>query len=290
MVPVADKHGRVLISPSASTPSLTGISENFYRVFPSDSKEGTTMGTFAAVKLKIETIVILAKQDEYARGVQAVFQAEFERAGGEILEEITYPPGPTDLSGFVERVVSIDPAGVYIAAYAEDIGRLIRMLREGGFRGTILTTAAFSAPEVIEQVGAPAEGVFLTQAVFEADSEEEPIKSFVEAFRAKHGLTPDLFAAHGYDAFMVLIEAQKGSGDMAGDFWQAIRSIRAMPGVTGTIQFDERGDVQKFPRVYVISEGNLIDYEAEIEMRRRELLERLRNLKAEQARKALGGN
>ena len=43
MVAVADRYNRVLISPSASTPQLTGISKNFYRVFPSDSREGTSV-------------------------------------------------------------------------------------------------------------------------------------------------------------------------------------------------------------------------------------------------------
>ena len=59
--------------------------------------------------------------------------------------------------------------------------------------------------------------------------------------------------------------------------------------MTGTIQFDERGDVQKFPRVYVVENGNLIDYEKEVEKRRRELLDRLRRLEDAQRRRALQG-
>ena len=48
------------------------------------------------------------------------------------------------------------------------------------------------------------------------------------------------------------------------------------------MQFDERGDVQKFPRVYVVVDGRLIDYEAEVERKRRELLDRLRALEKRQ--------
>jgi len=47
--------------------------------------------------------------------------------------------------------------------------------------------------------------------------------------------------------------------------------------------------VQKFPHVYVVEEGNLIDYEAEVEKRRRELLERLRELERRQRQRALEG-
>jgi hypothetical protein len=64
--------------------------------------------------------------------------------------------------------------------------------------------------------------------------------------------------------------------------------LRDFAGVSGTIQFDERGDVQKFPRVYVVENSNLIDYEKEIERRRRELLDRLRRLEEAQRRRAKG--
>ncbi len=288
MVPVADKYDRILVSPSASNPQLTGISKNFYRVFPSDSREGTTMGNFASRKLGVEDVVILTKEDPYAKGIQEVFSTEFERNGGKVTEVIEYPPGAADFSGFIERVMTVSPQGVYVAAYADDVGKMIEELRERGYKGTIMTTAAFASPEAIERVGQAAEGVFLTQAVFDIGSEDPKIAAFVEAYRAKNGLSPDLYAAHGYDAMMVLAECLKTSGPFASDFWKGIRSIQDFQGVTGTIQFDERGDVQKFPRVYAIDAGNLIDYERETERRRKELIERLRKLEEAQ-RRQVGG-
>ncbi len=282
MVAEADRSERVLISPSASSPELTGISKNFYRVFPSDSREGTTMGNFAARKLQIENVVIITKEDPFARGIQEVFKTEFERNGGTVTEVIEYPQGAADFSGFIDRVMTLVPQAVYVAAYAEDTAKLIQELRERGFEGYILTTAAFALPEIIEQVGADAEKVFLTRAVFELDSEDPQIAKFVEAYREKHGLSPDLYAAHGYDSLMVLAAGLQESGPFAGDFWKGVRAIRAYPGVTGTIQFDEKGDAQKFPRVYVVESGNLVDYEKEVERRRAELLDRLRKLEQQQ--------
>ncbi|MDX1384911.1 MAG: ABC transporter substrate-binding protein [Thermoanaerobaculia bacterium] len=282
MVTVADREDRVLVSPSASSPELTGISKNFYRVFPSDSREGTTMGNFASRKLQIENAVIITKEDPFARGIQEVFKTEFERNQGQVVDVIEYPEGAADFTGIIERVMTVRPQAVYVAAYADDTGKIIAALRNKGFEGSILTTAAFAVPEVIERVGAAAEGIFLTRAVFELDSEEQGIQDFVERFREKYGLSPDLYAAHGYDALMVLAASLVESGPFAGDFWKGIRALRDYPGVTGTIQFDEKGDAQKFPRVYVIENGNLVDYEKEVERRRRELLERLRQLEEQQ--------
>ena len=286
MVTVADEYDQVLISPSASSPSLTGMSRNFYRVFPSDAREGATMGNFATQKLKAEKVVILAKEHQYAKGIQEVFKSEFEQFGGEVLDLIEFPSVPSDLSGLVERVMTLEPDAVYLAAYAPDLANLIKGLRDLGYNGTICTTSAFAAPEIIEQVGKPAEGVFLTQAAFDTESENPVVQNFVQGFRDKYGLSPDLYAAHGYDAMMVLAEAVRQGNVVPTEFWRDVRSLREFVGATGTIQFDERGDVQKFPRVYVVNNGALIDYEAEVERRRRALLERLRELEKRQQTQA----
>lgn len=284
MVAVADENDRVLMSPSASTPELTGISKNFYRVFPSDAREGATMGNFATQKLNAERVVVVAKQSDYAKGIQEVFEKEFERHGGEVLDTIEFPSLSSDLSGAIERVMTLQPDAVYLAAYAEDLAQMIGYLRDQGYKETIFTTSAFAAPEIIAKVGRPAEGVFLTQAAFDPDSEEPETKVFVDGYRAKYGSEPNLYAVHGYDAMMVLAEALRRSGVVPSEFWSAVRSLRDFTGAAGTIQFDERGDVQKFPRVYVVNNGKLVDYEAEVERRRQELLDRLRRLEEEQRR------
>ena len=140
------------------------------------------------------------------------------------------------------------------------------------------------APVPSERVGEAAEGVFLTQAAFDPDSEEPETKAFVEAYRAKYQSEPNLYAVHGYDATLVLAEALRRSGNEPSHFWSAVRSLRDFTGAAGTIQFDERGDVQKFPRVYVVHNGELMDYEAEVERRRQKLLDDLRKLEEEQRR------
>lgn len=294
MVPVADQFDRVLISPSASSPELTGISTNFYRIFPSDFLEGTKMGNFAAQTLQLETALILAAAGPYAVGVQQVFQAEFERNGGNVLEIIEFPENTSDFSGLLDRVMTLDPDCVYLAAFGIEVARMIEGLREREYEGTILTTHAFATSSAIAAAGEGATGVFLTQTAFELQGEDPEIRQFAQAYRAEYDEAPDIYAAHGYDALMILMEGLAANEVVTpGDLWQGLRGIRNYAGVTGALQFDERGDVQKFPRVYVINaEGELLNYEAEVERRRRELLERLRKLDEERRRTALqgGGN
>jgi branched-chain amino acid transport system substrate-binding protein len=279
MVGAADRADRILLSPSASQPQLTGISKNFYRVFPSDFLEGTKMGNFATATLELETAVIIAEQQPYARGIQAVFKEAFERQGGKVLEVIEYPPNTSDYSGLLGRVLTLKPQGVYLAAYANEVAAMIRGLRGLGYQGSLLTTSSFASPQAIQQAGTSANGVFLTQAVFEADSETPEIRRFVAAYRAKYGSAPDLYAAHGFDAMKVLAQALRATErPTSNELWKGMRSIREYPGVTGSLQFDEKGDVQKYPRIYSIRDGLPVDYEGQFEERRRDLEERRRDL------------
>jgi branched-chain amino acid transport system substrate-binding protein len=283
MIPVIDKAERVLLSPSATSPSLTGISSMFFRVIPSDLREGAKMGNFVAQELDINRVVIIAAQSPYATGIQDVFKSEFERYGGEVPAVVEYPTGTIDFGSFVDEALSHDPEAVYVADYAFEIGNIIQLVRQKGFRGRILTTHAFAAPSYFGQVGNASEGVLLTQVVFDPAGEDPVVRRFVDAYREKYGETPNSFAAHGYDAMMVIGQVIKSGEIHSGrDFYQELRNVRDFVGAAGPVQFDEKGDVGKFPRVYAIEGGELVDFEIVVEERKREIQRRLRELQQRQ--------
>jgi len=295
MVSEADARDRVLLSPSASSPRLSGISTNFFRVFPSDFLEGTKMGHFATETLNMKTAVIVAAESPYAKGIQQVFRQEFERRGGKVLEVIEYPRNTSDLGGVLERVMTLDPDATYLADYADGLVTLLEGLQERGYEGKTLTTSSIASAEVRDKAGKATEGVLFTQSAYDVDSEDPHVQEFVQAYRDKYGSSPDLYAAHGFDAMKVYAEALRVGGRRPRDFWQGMRSINSFVGVTGTIQFDEQGDVQKYPRVYIIQNGQFVDYDKVLEERRKALEERRRELERrmrelERQRRALEGS
>lgn len=264
MIPAADQQGAILLSPSASLPQLTGISSNFYRIFPSDFAEGTVMAKYSFDTLRLKTAVILAKGETYAKGIQEVFADEFRRKGGQVLERIDFPAHTSDFAALADRAATLKPDCVYVAAYADEISRLILDLRAAQFTGTILTTSSFAAATTIARTGAAAEGVLFTQSAFDVQGNvSEQVKTFVDAYRAKFKTDPDLYAAHGYDALRISVEAIKQGGDTGATFWKGLRNLQEYQGVTGVLAFDEKGDVQKFPRVYSVVDGRAVDREQE---------------------------
>jgi len=94
----------------------------------------------------------------------------------------------------------------------------------------------------------------------------------VASYRARYGEMPDLYAAHGFDAFNILLEAYRLGGTSGLSFWKGMRGVRDYLGVTGILQFDEKGDVSKFPHVYIVADGRPVD----VEQRRQEEIQRAR--------------
>ena len=280
MVPVADKWDRVLLSPSATSPDLSRISPNFYRIAPSDLTEGNRMADFAYRSLEARRVVILAEGKAYSRGIQQAFRSAFETHGGEILEQVEVPPNTSDLGGLIGRVITLTPDAVYLAGYEAIIAGMILELRKQDFQGRILTTHAFASPSAIARVGDDAAGVILTQTVFEPDSDHAHVQTFVTAYRQRYGEAPDLFAAEGYDAMKVMAEALKARHKLPGEVPRGLRdAVKDFPGVTGNLQFDEGGDVRKFPRVYGIGKDlALYDYSKRVEQERIDLIERQKEI------------
>ena len=196
MVQQADQMNRVLLSPSASTPDLTGISRNFYRVWPSDFREGTKMGQYAAQTMGLKSAAILAAESEYAKGIESVFRDAFEQNGGEVVEEILYPRETQDFGALVDRVVDLKPEAVYLADYAGAVTNIVEMLKGRGFKGKILTVSAFAAAEAIASAGQLAENVYVTHPQFTPTDQENPrVVEFVKAYQETYDQEPDIFSA-----------------------------------------------------------------------------------------------
>lgn len=259
MVPAADTVQRVLLSPSASSADLAGRSRYVFRLSPSSYQQAVKMGSFAALSLDLSKAVVLMPATEAGRELGRTFRDEFERQGGEVLSVVAYPEDPEQAGSLVHGLLESSPDGVYLAASgADELARhVLGELARQGFQGTVMATSAFAAPELLAGTERGTEGLVLSASHFDSGSGDPRVQAFVEAYRAKHGTAPDLYAAHGYDAVMALARAREVEDGSAGELWQGLRSLAGLQGVTGVIQFDERGNVGQFPRVWVVEKGHL---------------------------------
>jgi branched-chain amino acid transport system substrate-binding protein len=260
MIPEAEKAKGVIISPSASEPGLAASSNLFFRVYPGDDIEGAAAAGFLINQRKARTIFVLYQEGMYAQGMLPVFTGEVTKLGAKITDKLQI--GPTDWDKPIgDALAAQKPDAVFICAYAEETLAALLVVRNAKFPGSVCVTSAFTIGDVIRSAGASAEGIFIPLADLDLNSQREPVKSFVQRYKAANkGVAPDYFAAYGYDAAMTALYALEGMPPKdTPELLQRLMGLGSKQGLTGSLSFDEVGNTTHRPRMHVIKGGKFED-------------------------------
>lgn len=259
MAPVAEAYHRVLLSPSASTPLLTDAGEFIFRVWPSDLLEASTMADFAAYTLRAQRVLVVSSESPYADGVRSAFAERFAGAPRrvDILVARSGDARWAELAAQV-RTHSGKVHCLYLVGYENDLVAAIGALRAAGVDLPTLTVSAASNPAFATRLGKDAEGALVPRPRYEPSSSEEPVRRFVEDYRKRFGAEPDTYAAHAYDATMVLATVMSNQGNRPESIQSGLLALRNYPGASGPLTFDAKGDVVQPIQICVVRAGRLV--------------------------------
>ena len=249
----------VMISPSASSPDLSGVNPYMFRVCPSDLSHGTQLARYARQMLSARRVGVIFLDDDYGRGLRGSFTAEFKRLGGQIVEEDPMLSSTSSLEPYLSRLRQ--EGGVDALVLATDRDGAERALREMGRIGVRWTTLGGDALSGIETTGPLAEGVRMSVAYL-VDQSGERNAQFVGAYaRAYPGERPDHRGAAAYDIIQLLASVLVDAGgrrEIRDRLARIGGDLPAFEGVTGKIAFDANGDVPaKSVFIGTVREGQL---------------------------------
>ncbi len=253
-----------LLSPSASSPELSSVGGGwFFRDYPSDLAEGQAMGQLA-LKLGLERVAVLAYNDPFGEGIADIFGNQFEMERGKkvaLREDFRSPLSGDTAKELAKKVVESKAEGVYLAGYIDDVATLLQALQTADFKGVRMATSAVG-PGIMQLAGVAAERLVFPQPALDFESGDPEVRQFVDAYKKKYNRFPESpFAAYGYDAVKVLAAAvAKTKLATAGEIRGALSNID-YKGVSGVIQFNERGDVRREPHLYVVVKGDVMHFE-----------------------------
>ena len=249
-----------MISPSASSPDLSGISPYVFRVCPSDLQHGPQLARFAWQTLGARRAGIIYLNNDYGRGVRRTFAAEFARLGGTVLEADPYIPATPSLEPYFSRMRRSGADVLLLAAERPGAELALREMRSLGLRWPVLGGDALTG---IEADGALAEGIRLSSAYLPDRRDERNVTFVADYARAFPGQRPDHRGAGTYDIVLLLARAiERAGADRRAirDYLARVgRGQAAFEGVTGTIAFDGKGDAAgKTAVIGVVRNGRLV--------------------------------
>lgn len=231
-----------VIAPDATSPDVTvengKVKPFIFRSCFIDPQQGTVMAKFATENLKARTAVIYVdNSSDYSKSLGKVFKEEFEKAGGKVVMEEAFLAKDQDFKATLTSIKTANADVIFVPAYYEEVGKIVKQARELGITQPLLGTDGWDDSKVADIAGQEAlNNTFFSTHYSDAD---ESVKPFIEAFTKKYGHAPNVFAALGYDAGKMLIQAIETAGsDDPEKIRDAIEGIKDLKVGTGVITMD----------------------------------------------------
>jgi len=232
-----------IIAPCATSPEATvengKVKPYVFRSCFIDPQQGEVMATFAAKDLKAKTAVIYVdNSSDYSKSLAKVFREKFEAAGGKVVMEEAFLQKDQDFKATLTKLKTANADVMFVPAYYEEVGKIVKQAREMGINSAILGTDGWDDTKVVDIAGADAlNNTFFSTHYSEKDTE---VQGFIEAYKKKYNRAPNVFAALGYDAGKMLVDALKraGSGDTE-KIREALEATKDLKVGTGTISMDK---------------------------------------------------
>jgi len=236
------------ISPSATNPKFTrqGFKTTF-RVVADDVHLGGTLGRYAVEQLKGKVIAVIDDRTAYGQGVADEFEKGVKGKGGTIAKREFTNDKATDFTAILTSIKAAKPDIVFYGGMDAVAGPMIRQMKQLGITAKFMGGDGICSGELPKlAAGAMADGqVVCAEAGGVEGSQKVAMEKFKADFKKKFNADVQIYAPYVYDATMVMVDSmvKAGSAEPA-KYLPVLAKTNGYKGVTGTIAFDEKGDIK----------------------------------------------
>ena len=239
--PVAEKARMVFLTSGATSPKVPLQFPRFYFMACfGDNTQAAAGAEYAFGALGLKTAWLLFDNTtDFTVLLAGYFKERYAALGGQILGEDTYAGGALDFSEQIAGVLALPTAPdiFYVSAGPDDIGRLVKQMRDAGLDQPIFGGDGYDTPLLLETAGAAAHDTYFTTHVFLDPSQATPVvQQFITDYETEYGTPPETaFAALAYDAVMLVASAiERADSAKQKDIAGALELTDGFLGVTGS--------------------------------------------------------
>jgi branched-chain amino acid transport system substrate-binding protein len=209
---VARPNGMVMISPSATSPALSGDEDDgfFFRTAPSDAREGEIMAEILMEK-GIKSIALTYSNTDYGKGLSEAISAAYIAKGGVVTINAAHEDNKGDYSADVAALASAGGEILVVAGYLDSGGKgIIQAALDSGAFATFGLPGGMVGDNLPIAIGPALDGSF--GQVAQSDSGGAAIliemgKTAPTPFDASSPYTME-----SYDAAALIMLAMQASG------------------------------------------------------------------------------
>jgi len=200
------------------------------------------LGQYAAKKLGLKRIAMIADDFTYGHEGAAGFHRVFEENGGRVVQKLWPPLNVADYGSYIGQMKgNLD--GVYAGFAGSNPLRFLRAYKEYGLKSPVLGNPTLVDEGILKNMGDEALGVY-SASWYAVDLNTADNKRFVEAVQREYKVTPGFYTAGTYTAGLWLEEAMKSINGRVEDkaaFVRALHNVNLKGGPMGPLRLDEYG-------------------------------------------------
>ena len=250
------------ISAYAVHPEITKAGNYVFRTSFMGEVQGRAGAKLIGATLQRKRVVLITLKNDFGKSLAAGFKEAAGQFNLQIVNEYEYSIKDRQFGPIVAKVKADAPEAIYATGYFFTAGPLVSQLRAAGITVPVIGQEGYDSEQFIKIAGKASEGTIITTSL-DRDSNSSETRSFIREFEAMAGHKVDMVAASGHTAMKVLVAAMKKAGTTSPS---AIRNAIAQTNLvasTGSISFNDLGEVQKNVQVQVVRDGDF-HYHSEI--------------------------
>ncbi len=246
--------GLTMVSQSATATDLTqeDPSPVFHRVVGYDDIQGAAIAKYLSDVIGAKKVFVIDNSDAYGEPLAAKVS---EGLGDLVAASDKTQVAQTDFSPTVSKVTSAQPDAIFYGGYIAEAAPLLKQLRDANIDVPFVGGDGLYGNDFGKATGPAGEGAIITCPCV-------PIEdgTFADDFEAETGEAPGAYAAEGFDAMNVFLDAFADGARTREDVEKFVDAYDA-EGLTKQLKFDSNGDVAKENVViwaYKVEGGKLV--------------------------------
>lgn len=225
-----------------------------------DPLQGTIMANFASNTLKVKTAVMyIDNSSDYSKGLAKSFETVFTQNGGTVLGQEAFLQKDQDFKSTLTKIKALNPDVVFIPAYYEEVGKILKQAREMGMNMPFLGTDGWDDAKVVEIAGAASLNNTYFSSHFSSQDTDPNVVNFIAAYKKEYNQEPSVFSALGYDAGLLMIDAIKRANSTDPQkIRDAIEQTKNLQLSTGIVTIDANHNPIKSAVVIEMKDGKQV--------------------------------
>jgi branched-chain amino acid transport system substrate-binding protein len=237
--------GIPMITESATNPLLTQQGfKSVFRMVANDVRQGSVIGTYLVHDLKASKVAIVDDRTAYGQGLADQIEKAVKSAGGTVVDREFGTDKTTNWMAMLTTIKSRQPDAIAFTGGDTQAAAFVQQMQKLGLKGKFIAGDESCTPQFISLAGSSmTSDMYCTLAgVPPAQMSEGP--AFFKRYEDRFKAPVQLYAPYAYDAVMAMADAMQAAGSTDPKVYlPKLREIK-VAGVTGTIQFDDAGDIR----------------------------------------------